>query len=168
MLRLVTRLHSCSRLAYLARLITAAATATSAWRTFYHGEHRPGHEHDAAPISRPAAATATWRQWLQGAKDSSLRAQQPVDDQLAAQRTRHRIIRDLALMLADGDECMSDLEAERHQQALFGAVAADARAFRVIDKVAWEHALGDARTGAQTLWDCTARRPSWRSMWTRR
>jgi hypothetical protein len=47
-----------------------------------------------------------------------------------------RVIRDLAVMLADGGECVSDLGAVREQEALFGAVASDSTAFRVIDRVA--------------------------------
>jgi hypothetical protein len=47
-----------------------------------------------------------------------------------------RVIRDLAVMLADGGECVSDLGAVRDQRALFGRVASDSTAFRVIDKVA--------------------------------
>jgi hypothetical protein len=47
-----------------------------------------------------------------------------------------RVIRDLAVMLADGGECVSDLGTVRDQQALFGAVASDSTAFRTIDRVA--------------------------------
>ena len=47
-----------------------------------------------------------------------------------------RVIRDLAVMLADGGECVSDLGAVREQEALFGSVASDSTAFRVVDKVA--------------------------------
>jgi len=54
-----------------------------------------------------------------------------------------RVIRDLAVMLADGGECVSDLGAVRNQQALFGPVASDATAFRMIDKVAAEQLLGE-------------------------
>ncbi len=54
-----------------------------------------------------------------------------------------RVIRDLAVMLADGGECVSDLGAVRDQQPLFGAVASDSTAFRVIDKVAAEQLLGE-------------------------
>ena len=36
-----------------------------------------------------------------------------------------RVIRDLAVMLADGGECVSDLGAVRDQEALFGPVASD-------------------------------------------
>jgi hypothetical protein len=52
-----------------------------------------------------------------------------------------RVIRDLAVMLADGGECVSDLGAVRDQQALFGPVASDSTAFRVIDRIASEPGL---------------------------
>ena len=56
-----------------------------------------------------------------------------------------RVIRDLAVMLADGGECVSDLGAVRDQQALFGPVASDSTAFRTIDKIASEQLLGELR-----------------------
>src|SRR5919197_1231506 len=52
-----------------------------------------------------------------------------------------RVIRDLAVMLADGGECVADLGAVRDQQALFGPVASDSTAFRVIDRIASEPGL---------------------------
>ena len=55
-----------------------------------------------------------------------------------------QVIRDLAVMLADGGECVSDLGAVREQKALFGEVASDSTAFRVIDRVASEPGLLDA------------------------
>jgi Transposase DDE domain group 1 len=55
-----------------------------------------------------------------------------------------RVIRDLAVMLADGGECVSDLGAVREQEALFGKVASDSTAFRVIDRIASEPGLLDA------------------------
>jgi Transposase DDE domain group 1 len=55
-----------------------------------------------------------------------------------------RVIRDLAVMLADGGECVSDLGAVRDQRPLFGRVASDSTAFRVIDRVASEPGLMDA------------------------
>jgi hypothetical protein len=54
------------------------------------------------------------------------------------------VIRDLAVMLADGGECVSDLGAVREQDALFGAVASDSTAFRVIDRIASEPGMLDA------------------------
>jgi len=54
-----------------------------------------------------------------------------------------RVIRDLAVMLADGGECVSDLGAVRDQEALFGTVASDSTAFRVIDRIASEPELLD-------------------------
>ena len=56
-----------------------------------------------------------------------------------------RVIRDVAVMLADGGECVSDLGAMRDQQALFGKVASDSTAFRVIDRVASEELVGELR-----------------------
>jgi hypothetical protein len=47
-----------------------------------------------------------------------------------------RVIRDIAAMLADGGECVSDLGAMRDQDALFGPVASDSTAFPVVDRVA--------------------------------
>ncbi len=55
-----------------------------------------------------------------------------------------RVIRDLAVMLADGGECVSDLSVVRDQEALFGAVASDSTAFRVIEHIATEPALLEA------------------------
>jgi hypothetical protein len=69
---------------------------------------------------------------------------------LAAIKQRRRghdpgtVIRDLAVMLADGGECVSDLGAVREQDALFGAVASDSTAFRMVDRIASEPGLVDA------------------------
>src|SRR3954464_725862 len=59
-----------------------------------------------------------------------------------------RVIRDLAVMLAGGGECVADLGAVRDQAALFGPVASDSTAFRVIDRVAADPALLDALRAA--------------------
>jgi Transposase DDE domain group 1 len=56
-----------------------------------------------------------------------------------------RVIRDLAVTLADGGECVSDLGAVRDQEALFGPVASDSTAFRVVDRLAAEQLLGELR-----------------------
>jgi hypothetical protein len=53
-------------------------------------------------------------------------------------------LRDLAVMLADGGECLADLGAQRDQLDLFGNVASDSTAFRVIDSVD-EQGLGRLR-----------------------
>ncbi len=45
------------------------------------------------------------------------------------------VLRDLAVMLADGGDCLADLGAQRDQPDLFGGVASDSTAFRVIDSV---------------------------------
>src|SRR4051794_37349618 len=59
-------------------------------------------------------------------------------------RGRHapgRVVRDLAVMLADGGDCLADLRGLRDQQPLFGPVASDATAFRLIDALAGNHDL---------------------------
>jgi Transposase DDE domain group 1 len=79
-------------------------------------------------------------------------------------RGRHdpgRVIRDLAVMLADGGDCLADLRAVRDQQPLFGPVASDATAFRVIDAIAADpdllQALRAARAQARAnAWDAGA------------
>lgn len=52
-----------------------------------------------------------------------------------------RVVRDLAVMLADGGECVSDLGGLRDQLALFGEVASDSTAYRVIEAIAEDPAL---------------------------
>ena len=67
-------------------------------------------------------------------------------------RGRHdpgRVVRDLAVMLADGGDCLADLRAVRDQQPLFGDVASDATAFRVIDAIAADPGLLDALRAAR-------------------
>jgi Transposase DDE domain group 1 len=59
-----------------------------------------------------------------------------------------RVIRDLAVMLADGGECVSDLGGVRDQEPLFGAVASDSTAFRVIERIASEPGLLEALRAA--------------------
>jgi hypothetical protein len=54
----------------------------------------------------------------------------------AGSHDRGRVVRDLAVMLADGGDCLADLAAIRDQGALFGAAASDSTAFRVIDQIA--------------------------------
>src|SRR3954465_4941229 len=59
-----------------------------------------------------------------------------------------RVIGGLAVMLADGGECVTDLGAVRDQQTLFGPVASNSTAFRVIDRIAADAALLDALRAA--------------------
>jgi hypothetical protein len=47
-----------------------------------------------------------------------------------------RVLRDLAVMLADGGDCLSDLAALRDQPELFGQVASTPTAWRVLERVA--------------------------------
>jgi Transposase DDE domain group 1 len=54
-------------------------------------------------------------------------------------RRRHvdaAVLRDLAVMLADGGDCLSDLAALRDQPELFGQIASTPTAWRVLERVA--------------------------------
>ncbi len=66
-----------------------------------------------------------------------------------------RIARDLALTLADGGDCLADLRALRDQRSLFGEVASDATAWRLID------ALDGGRLQALRSARAQARRRVW-------
>jgi Transposase DDE domain group 1 len=69
-----------------------------------------------------------------------------------------RVIRDLAVMLADGGECVSDLGAVREQDGLFGGVASDSTAFRTVARIASRPGLLDAVRSAYA----TARERFWK------
>jgi hypothetical protein len=60
-----------------------------------------------------------------------------------------RVVRDLAVMLADGGDCLSDLRAVRDQEPLFGEVASNATAFRIIDAIAGDPELLEALRAAR-------------------
>jgi Transposase DDE domain group 1 len=93
-----------------------------------------------------------------GLTDALSRALAPVRER----RGRHdpgRVVRDLAVMLADGGDCLADLRAVRDQQPLFGPVASDATAFRVIDRIAGNPALLDALRAARAR----ARENAWKA-----
>ncbi len=73
-------------------------------------------------------------------------------------RSRHdpgRVLRDLALTLADGGDCLADLRSLRDQEALFGAVASDATAWRTLA------ALDEPRLHAIRVARAEARRRVW-------
>ena len=59
-----------------------------------------------------------------------------------------RVVRDLAVMLADGGDAVCDLGAVRDQAVLFGPVASDSTAFRVIDRIANDPVLLDGLRAA--------------------
>lgn len=63
--------------------------------------------------------------------------------ELKQRRSGHdqgRVIRDLAVMLADGGDCLGDLGALGDQEPLFGDVASASTAFRLIDRIACDPA----------------------------
>lgn len=68
-----------------------------------------------------------------------------------------RVVRDLAVMLADGGDALCDLGAVREQVPLFGQVASDSTAYRVVEKIASDPALLDAMRSAHA----EARRHAW-------
>jgi len=85
-----------------------------------------------------------------------VRLTRALSDGLAGLRQRRaghdpgRVVRDLAVMLADGGDALCDLRALRDQSALFGAVASDATAWRVIDAIC-EHGLLDGLRRARAV-----------------
>jgi hypothetical protein len=69
-----------------------------------------------------------------------------------------RVVRDLAVMLADGGEALCDLGSVRDQEALFGSVASDATAYRLIERIAADPDALEAIRGARA----EARSRAWR------
>lgn len=59
-----------------------------------------------------------------------------------------RVVWDLAVMLADGGEYVSDLSGLRDQLALFGGIASNATAYRVTERIASSPELVDALRAA--------------------
>jgi hypothetical protein len=76
-----------------------------------------------------------------------------------SRKVRHepgRVIRDLAVMLADGGDCLTDLGALRDQQVLFGPVASEATAYRCLERLDGAALAGirEARaTARKRAWD---------------
>jgi hypothetical protein len=70
-----------------------------------------------------------------------------------------RVVRDLAVMLADGGDCLADLGAVRDQRPLFGAVASDSTAFRAVAAIAREPRLLEGLRAARAR----ARGRAWKS-----
>jgi len=71
------------------------------------------------------------------------------------------VVRDLCVMLADGGDCLADLAALRDQEDLFGRVASNATAWRVIDSLCGEGMLGRLRRARararERAWELGAR-----------
>jgi hypothetical protein len=78
-------------------------------------------------------------------------------------RARHRagkVLTDLAVMLADGGDCLSDLAVLRDQPGLFGPVASTPTAWRVIERLAGADERGLA---GLRLARARARRRAWQA-----
>ncbi len=71
-----------------------------------------------------------------------------------------RVLRDVAVMLADGGDCVTDIEAYRGQERLFGARASETTTHRVL-KAIDEALLGRVRAARAEararVWDAGAR-----------
>jgi hypothetical protein len=89
-----------------------------------------------------------------------------LSDAMAATRQRSSahdpgvVLRDLVVMLADGGDCLADLGALRDQPDLFGGVASDSTAFRVIDAIdeaGLERLRGAVATARAQAWKLGAR-----------
>ncbi|MCA1678530.1 MAG: IS1380 family transposase [Actinobacteria bacterium] len=80
-----------------------------------------------------------------------------------ARRSAHDpgvVLRDLVVTLADGGDCLADLGALRDQPDLFGGVASDSTAFRVIDSIDEQclERLGEALAAVRArAWELGAR-----------
>ena len=72
---------------------------------------------------------------------------------------RGRVLRDVAVMLADGGDCVTDLEAYGGQERLFGARASETTIYRVL-KAVDESLLGGVRAARAKararVWDAGA------------
>ena len=89
-----------------------------------------------------------------------------LSDALAGTRERRsahdpgRVLRDVAVMLADGGDCVTDIDAYRGQERLFGARASETTTHRVLKSID-EQLLGRiraARAAARArAWDAGAR-----------
>jgi DDE family transposase len=78
-------------------------------------------------------------------------------------RARHRagkVLADLAVMLADGGDCLSDLAALRDQPGLFGPVASTPTAWRALERLA---GAGEQGLAWLRLARAQARRRAWQA-----
>ena len=86
-------------------------------------------------------------------------------------RRRHpdaHVLRDVAVMLADGGDCLSDLAALRDQPGLFGPVASTPTAWRVIERLAQTGERGWLGCGCPALGpghERGGRAPGWMGCW---
>jgi hypothetical protein len=87
----------------------------------------------------------------------------------AGSHDRGRVIRDLAVMLADGGDCLADIAVVRDQATLFGRAASDSTAFRVLDPIA-SHPEGKVAEITErrhaALGAASQSSPSLRAWWT--
>jgi Transposase DDE domain group 1 len=77
-----------------------------------------------------------------------------------AQHRAGKVLADLAVMLADGGDCLSDLAALRDQPGLFGPVASTPTAWRVLERLA---GAGERGLAGLRLARARARRRAWQA-----
>jgi hypothetical protein len=77
-----------------------------------------------------------------------------------AQHRAGKVLADLAVMLADGGDCLSDLAALRDQPGLFGQVASTPTAWRVLERLAQ---AGERGLAGLRLPRARARRRAWQA-----
>ena len=77
-----------------------------------------------------------------------------------AQHRAGKVLADLAVMLADGGDCLSDLAALRDQPGLFGPVASTPTAWRVIERLAQ---TGERGLAGLRLARARTRRRAWQA-----
>ena len=114
---------------------------------------------DASVVSRAGSALLSRLADRVGLTDALSGAMAPTRSRRAG-HDPGRVLRDLAVMLADGGDALCDLGALRHQPDLFGGVASDSTAWRVIDSVDEEGlvAIRDARARARArAWELGVR-----------
>jgi Transposase DDE domain group 1 len=73
-----------------------------------------------------------------------------------------RVLVDVAVMLADGGQCISDIATLADQAAVFGPVASDSTCWRVLDSISTTdlHAIAVARAAAREVaWAQRAEQP---------
>ncbi len=99
-------------------------------------------------VSHAGAALLAWTADRVGLTEALSRCLAPMRERRGA-HDPGRVVRDLAVMLAQGGEHLSDLRAIRDQEPLFGVVASDATAWRTVEAIARDPELPGALRGAR-------------------
>ena len=101
--------------------------ATNAACTVRRHRRRPGSSGTPGP--------RCWSSWPTGSGCRPSWIAGPTRARQAGRHTAAQVLSDLAVMLADGGDCLSDLAALRDQPGLFGPVASTPTAWRVVERL---------------------------------